>query len=406
MKLAILKLALTMGLVFVPTQLLAQTAATTAAAASTSTSTSTSNNTDPMVPYRAYAAAVNSNNLADAARFGSEAWQLAEAKWGSTSANTAGLAYNAAWSAALAGKSSDRLDAAKRAVELAPIATESYSLQEAQFLLAYAEFFAIEQKDRDKAAPKLAAAALPVEATWNDYLLINALVNAAIMGSDRSRGGSTIAIADRALSAIDRLNPNDGNSRSLALLARAQGRLSQESDLEEAVADLIQARVAYGAMRTADDRTWGKLAAWEVASRSFLTTTENLRFTTGSRLTLRTKRPLDMTPEQAAIVFQRAGSLDIVEGQCEGVKRINRVGDDIAYPTGEASNLRVAGVVIRFDLDATGNVINPRLLGAVPEGRFSDNAMRAIRTWRFALPANANPQCLKDKDISFSFTIE
>lgn len=42
---------------------------------------------------------------------------------------------------------------------------------------------------------------------------------------------------------------------------RARGRLMTRVDQEEAIADLIQARVAYGAMRGKDDKSWGTLAA-------------------------------------------------------------------------------------------------------------------------------------------------
>jgi hypothetical protein len=247
----------------------------------TNTSTTTD---DPLVFYRAYNDAVNAGRLQDAASNATRAWQAAETKWGASNPNTAGLAFNAAWSAALVDKSPERLDAAKRAVELAPTATASYSPEEARFLLAYAEYFSVETKDRPAEAPKLAAAAQAVENTWGDYLIVNALINAASMSAGPRRGRSTISIAERALVAIDRLAPNDGNFRALALLARAQGRLSANIDQEEAVADLIQARVAYGPMRAVDDKTWGSLAAWEMASRSVVASLNNFQQTTGSRL--------------------------------------------------------------------------------------------------------------------------
>jgi TonB family protein len=362
-------------------------------------------NTDPLVAYRAYNEAVTNGSLVDAARHAAQAWQLAETKWAATNPNTAGLAFNAAWSAALIGKSADRIDAARRAVELAPVSQEAYALAEAQFLLGYAEYFATDLKDRAAAAPKLAAAALPVEATWGDYLLVNALVNAANYGAVAGRSRATIAVADRALVSIERLSPNDNNSRALALLARAQGRLLSRVDQDEAIADLIQARVAYGPMRSVDDKTWGTLAAWEMASRSVVLTINSFQSTTGTRISSRSLRLLEMTPEQRKTVYFEPTSDAVEPTQCEGVRRDRRVGREISYPAGEAADLQVAGVLLRHDMDAQGGVINLRLLGAVPAGPFGESAMRAVQTWKYKFPPNVHPECMKGRNIAVSFAI-
>lgn len=361
---------------------------------------------DPLISYRAYAEAVNSGNLPEAARHGTLAWQLAETKWGASNPNTPGLAFNAAWSAALIGKSAERIDAARRAVELAPSARGAYTLPEAQFLLAYAEYFATPVAARPSAAPKLAAAALPIEATWSDYLLVNALVTSANIGASRNRGRATVAIAERALVAIDRLSPNDKESRVMALFARAQGRLAAGYDQEEAVADLIQARVSYGPMRYADDKSWGALAAWEMAARSVVITEDRYaNTTTGSRLTRRTGRALKMTKDQERAIYSERSLTNVDPSQCEAVTRNRRAGSDIAYPSGEITDLRVAGVVLRHDIDTTGRVTNARLLGAVPEGMFGSSALNAVRTWRYIVPANTPAICLIDRNVGVSFAI-
>ena len=360
---------------------------------------------DPIVAYNAYTAAVNEGQFVQAAQFAAQAWQLAESKWGASNPNTAGLAFNAAWSAALSGKSAERIDAARRAVELTTSARDAFTLQEAQFLLAYAEYFATPLADRDRAAPKLAIAALPVEGTWSDYLIINALLTSANFGAGVARGRTTMAIAERALVVIDRLAPTDNNYRALALLARGQGRLVSQENQQEAVADFIQARLAYGPMRMPDDPTWGKLAAWEVASRSVVATVDNVGFNLGSRLSNRTRRPLAMTEAQMDLVNARPGLPEIQTATCMGVSRNTRVGSSISYPMGEADSLNVAGVVMRTDISPTGETTNVRLLGAVPVGRFSESALNAVRTWKYNVPANTPAACLIDRDIMVSFAI-
>jgi tetratricopeptide (TPR) repeat protein len=367
---------------------------------------STSTNSDPLVAYNAYNEAVNAGKLPEAATFGNLAWQLAEAKWGSSNPNTAGLAFNAAWSSALIGKSAERIDAARRAVELAPIATASYSVQEAQFLLAYGEYFAADQNGRLVAARKLSAAAQPVEGTWNDFLIINALISSANMGVGSNFGRATIAVADRALAVIDRLAPNDTTNRALAYLARGRGRLTAGIDREEAVADFVQARLAYGPMRGVDDLSWGTLAAWETASRSVLTTINNFLQTTGSRIASRTRRALDMTPEQLKLIYAEATDDPLNPLKCEGVRRDPSVGENIKYPNGEANDYRVAGVVVRINLNSDGTVIAPRLLGAVPPGSFGTNAATAISGWKYIIPADTPAACLKNKEIIVNFVIQ
>lgn len=359
---------------------------------------------DPLAAYKSYNEALDAGRIREAAGFAAQAWQAAEAKWGASNGNTAGLAYNAAWSSALIGKSAERLDAARRAVELAPGATQSYSLQEAQFLLGYAEYFATDAKDRPRAAAKLAQAALPVENTWEDFLVVNALVSAAFSGASVAQGRTTIAIAERALVALERVSPNDSENRVLALFARAQGRLISRTDQAEAVADLIQARVSYGRMRNPDDKGWGALAAWETAARSVVMSNNSSFSQTGSRISPRTSRPLKLTEEQERIINAplEANGQDV---DCEGVKRDRRVGADIQYPPGAARNFEVAGVILRHDMDVNGRVINARLLGAVPAGEFGEQALQAVRGWKYELPVNLPSQCLIGKNVSVNFVL-
>jgi TonB family protein len=380
-------------------------AQTAPAAQLIATSTSATSDADPLALYKSYDEALNANRLTDAARFAAQAWQAAETKWGATNPNTGPLAYNAAWSAALVGRSSERIDAARRAVELARGRTEGYTLPDAQFLLAYGEYFATPEKDRVSGATKLAAAAMPVSTTWNDFLIVNALVTSANVGVGSGRGRATIEIADRALASIDRLTPEDNNSRVMALFARAKGRLLTGREREEAVADLVQARLAYGPMKVADDKTWGALAAWELAIRSVLATAQNNQASTGTRISPRTRRAIELTPEQSRIIYTNPFAPSVEKERCEGVRRIASVGTDIQYPVGAANDYKVAGVIVRADMNEDGTATNVRLLGSVPAGEFGESALRAVRTWQYAMPAGVPAACRRDRDIAVSFVI-
>lgn len=363
--------------------------------------------TDPLVAYKAYDEALTANRFTDAARIGTKAWQLAEAKWGASSHNTGALAYNAAWISAIVGKSSERVDAARRAVELAGTSRNTYSLEQAQFLLAYSEYFATPVADRPAIAAKLADMALPIENSWDDFLIVNALVEAAKSGpkDGATRGRQSVRIADRALAALERVSPDDKNYRISALFSRAQGRLIAGQDQDEAMADLIQARVVYGPMRENDDKTWGALAAWETVARSIILTLNPRVGSPGSRISRISSRPIEMTDAQKDIVYDDGSGRSTEDSQCDGVKRDRRFGSSISYPRAESAPLRVAGVVLQHDMDSEGRAINVRLLGAVPVGPFGDSALQAVQTWRYTVAPNTPAHCLTKRNIMVSFAI-
>jgi hypothetical protein len=91
---------------------------------------------------------------------------------------------------------------------------------------------------------------------------------------------------------------------------------------------------------------------------------------------------------------------------CEGVLRDKKIGEEIVYPRAEINDYRVAGLLIRTDIEADGKATNVRLLGAIPPGAFGENGLRAIRTWQFTVPLGTSPECLKDRDIPISFVLQ
>jgi TonB family protein len=356
-------------------------------------------NADPIPAYRAYEAAVSAGKYVEAADHAYQAWQRAEAKWGSSNPGTGGLAFNAAWSAALISKGTDRLDAARRAVELVNASNNAYRLEEAQFLLAYAQFLSYPVADRHKEFKPLADAALAVEGTWGDFLIAEALVQAARFSAGPGRGKTTVELAERALSALTRVDPNGSVNKAIALLARGQGRLFMRNDHEEAIADFIEARVVYGAMRRDDDPSWGNLAAWEIAARALLQTADGSRMTTGTRITRKTRRPFDLTDDQKRLIYGEQQFL------CEGleIKRVS--GRPIFYPAGAARDNIVAGVIVHTDIKPDGSTQNVRLLGQVPAGQFGANAVAAVQNWKYEIPTGIDPKCLSDREVSVRFVL-
>ncbi|OYU75381.1 MAG: hypothetical protein CFE32_14520, partial [Alphaproteobacteria bacterium PA3] len=269
--------------------------------------------TDPMVSYRAYDQAVAEGKLTDAAVHAQEAWKRAEAAWGPTNPNTAGLAFNAAWSLALVGKAPDGMDAAKRAVELADVGAKAYKANEAQFLLANAELRAAPDRQKRQKAEALGEAAKAVEGSWGDTLIVDALVESSITLSTMGRSKMGAELAARSATELDRLLPNDQPRRAMTLLARAVSQLADQDKVPSAYSDIIDARLAYGKMRRPDDAMWGMLSAWELVINGIHQVGRGSPSTIGTNITRPKYKLREITPEEYA-------RLDTFQPECRDLK--------------------------------------------------------------------------------------
>lgn len=73
-------------------------------------------------------------------------------------------------------------------------------------------------------------------------------------------------------------------------------------------------------------------------------------------------------------------------GFCPG-KLIQRPA--MRYPAGQINRGRIGAVIMQFDLDTAGKVINPRVRASVPEGVFDEKSTRVVGKWKYK-PQNKN----------------
>jgi hypothetical protein len=362
--------------------------------------TSPAPSSDPMVAYRAYDRAVAEGKLAEAAVHAQTAWKNAEAAWGPKNANTAGLAFNAAWSLALIGKAPEGLDAAKRAVELADVGAKAYQASEAQFLLANAEFEAAPTNQIPKKAQAVDLAAKAVEGSWGDMLVADALLRTSIHYSVSGKSGLGAKLAERSAAEVQRLNPKDVDRQAMIELARAVSKLSDPDKLMGAYEDIIRARVTYGQMRQPDDPSWGALSAWHMVVHGLIKAVGPSRGGTGSNIRFGRVEPRDMTEEELAKVMTS-------KPECADfpwLKR-KRVGRDIQPMRVGYFSVNLGGVNVQTDLTPDGRVTNPRVIGAVPDSSYAEAALKGISTWQYEIPANLPAICRKDYEITVVFTM-
>jgi hypothetical protein len=356
---------------------------------------------DPMIAYRAYDQAVAEGKLTDAAAHAQVAWKNAETTWGPTNANTAGLAFNAAWSLALIGKAPEGLEPAKRAVELAEVGAKAYKASEAQFLLAYAEFEAAEQGQKRKKLDALDKAAKAIEGSWGDMLVADALTKASIFASVTGENKKGANLAERSLVEVQLLSPNDNTRLSMVHLARAISKLTDTRTFRAAHEDVIKARVLYGQRKASEDRIWGALSAWEGVVHGLIQSKSPTAHITGSRIGRSNTEPREYTDEETAKIFIDKPT------ECDGFSKLKRkpVGRNIEPMRVSTFLVNLGGVHVVIDLSPDGRVLNPRVTGVVPDESYSEATLKGISTWQYELPANVPAACLKDYDITVVFTM-
>ena len=354
---------------------------------------------DPLVAYTAYTQAIKAGKVVEAAQQAQVAWQQAELAWGKT-ANTAGLAYNAAWSLALIGKAKEGLPAAQRAVELAPLAAESSMAAEAQFLLANAEFDAANLDNKSRKAEAVDIAAKAVEGSWGDMLVADSLVKASINLSSSGKPRKGAELVERSFAEVQRINPNDQDRVAMVNLARAVSKLSFRDKLPTAYEDIIKARLAYGQRRTANDTTWGTLSAWQLVVAGLLKATGKPVLVTGSRIKNRDAEANELTEEEVAKIYTEVP-------ECEGFSKFKRVrvGREIQPMRVGNFSVNLGGVHVLTDFTPDGRVVNPRVIGVVPDASYADASLKGISTWQYEIPANVPAICLKDYNITVVFTM-
>jgi len=356
---------------------------------------------DPMIAYRAYDQAVAEGKLTDAAAHAQVAWKNAETTWGPTNANTAGLAFNAAWSLALIGKAPDGLVPAKRAVELAEVGAKAYKVSEAQFLLAYAEFEAAEQGQKRKKLDALDKTAKAIEGSWGDMLVADALTKASILASVTGESTKGANLAERSLAEVQLLSPNDNTRLSMVYLARAISKLADTRTFRAAHEDVIKARVLYGQRKAPEDRIWGMLSAWEAVVHGLIQSTSPTEHITGSRIGRSNTEPREYIDEEIAKIF-----ID-KPNECDGISKLKRkpVGRNIEPMRVSSFLVNLGGVHVVTDIAPDGRVLNPRVTGVVPDDSYAEATLKGISTWQYELPPNAPAACLKDYDITVVFTM-
>jgi TonB family protein len=91
----------------------------------------------------------------------------------------------------------------------------------------------------------------------------------------------------------------------------------------------------------------------------------------------------------------------------ESVRSLQLVsGSGVIYPP-EAKAQGIEGyVVVRYDVDAAGQVINARVVEAKPEGVFDAAALETVSSWRFRPAEGAAPSFVEGVESRVEFSLD
>lgn len=363
---------------------------------------------NPIEFYNLYNNAINSENFDAAAGYAIQAWRAAEQKWGNTNPQTGALAYNAAWSQGLIGKPQDGLAPARAAVEIAPIAGDFYVLEEAKFLLAYYSFKSMDIEHQRRKVDDLVTTISPIEDRWQDTIVIDALTDAAIASLSKSTAEKSIDLSTRAITQIQRLYPQEKTRSINALLVRMQANLLAHES-KNAISDIVDARLKYGRPNGANDNVWNLLNVWEMAARAVAySSAAKARVPIGSIIPTGEIEDFSeyrtLTPEQLAQI----SAVNEMPNVCNGlvVNRLINIGDEIRYPSSESFSGVVGAAIIGVDISNNGSVRDAHIVSAIPSNVFAEAAIRAIRTWKYAVPANISENCLENYKVRITYVFE
>ncbi|MEM7328632.1 MAG: energy transducer TonB [Pseudomonadota bacterium] len=85
-------------------------------------------------------------------------------------------------------------------------------------------------------------------------------------------------------------------------------------------------------------------------------------------------------PGQPAASASQAVSDENALPRCPGRMRQT---PKLKYPSGRTQRGVVGAVILEFEFDPDGNVINPKVLASVPENEFDEKSLRVVTQWSF-----------------------
>jgi len=101
-------------------------------------------------------------------------------------------------------------------------------------------------------------------------------------------------------------------------------------------------------------------------------------------------------------------ALVLVSGcMSNGNQRLRFVaGEGPHYPEDARANHVEGHVVVTYDIDVDGNVVNARIVDAAPPGVFDAAALDAIAHWHFSAPVvDGKPEAVHDRSSRFEFKL-
>ena len=112
-------------------------------------------------------------------------------------------------------------------------------------------------------------------------------------------------------------------------------------------------------------------------------------------------------PRRLLTLTVAAGLAATLLGGCSSQRALPLIsGTGAVYPPEARANGVEGFVVVRYDVDAGGEVTNLRVVRAQPQGVFEQSALQAVSRWRFQPPSrNGEPVAVKGLQSRLEFSM-
>ena len=313
---------------------------------------------DVMIPYKAYRAALEAGDAKLASKNAYKAWQAAEDSLGDNK-TTGDLAQNFADLGAHSGNKKQLKKAYSRAIELSPLHKEDGVALRLEREVKYSEYL-VKTNQRAGLTSRLKKAANYAEANGygNSTFLGEIYTMLAQLNIDSARHENTEKYAEKALAIFEAAD--DGIESYHPYMARLYSGYGKEGQNE-----LIPAVMEYQDVMTNVENKLPKDHPF--VSRAL-----------GRWLNMRHRIVRDG-------LFEEAEAAGLCECWPYDKKRNETIRPITRVPPVMPRNAQQSGFsLVEFDLDDTGNVINPRLLESWPEDVFDASSLKAVEQWKYS----------------------
>lgn len=347
-----------------------------------------------LTEYRAFRAALDAGDRAQATVHAESAWQAAEEALGDDP-QTATLAYN--YSRLVLFDDTDRAaDALRRVNDMQESGVSSLHAKELQIYSAYVDFVVSGHARRKSDKLRKQLTAWDTSRNLGSDLIVMWLNLGQAYLAERQFSRAQEA-AERTEAVILKTMPDNVHFRAQAVLINGVARLLKQlrtvARIQAAHNEFSRARRFFPPQKDLDsfDPLLARIIAWDGAAKAALRSMGHDDYPEND------EPGFEEPPRHPLFAHEELADCADIEWAKRSAPR---------YPRRELSRRKIGAVYVGFAVGEDLRVQDARVLSEVPESRFGRAALQAISEWRAAALPPGDPACRRNLVTTISFAID